>query len=104
MGTAQILNQINDGTEFNPPLIWKINDGTEFNPPLIWNSAFIVSAKTYQYVESIFRYGCNICQGFGRDLDHEKYSNQLVCDSFLDSLLSTEENKRLSDITKTVST
>ena len=67
IGTAQILNTLND--QVSVP------------KPLIWNPAFIVTEKAYSRVEAIYRYGCNICFQYGRALTRDRHNNQLVCDA-----------------------
>jgi hypothetical protein len=86
-GTVQILNKISD--EFVSPF------------PLVWNPAFIIIDRAYRCVESIFRYGCNVCQGFGVDLQRVQYNNQLVCDTCY-AALDPQENELLEEITRKV--
>ena len=71
IGTAQILNHLNNR-----------NIAME---PLIWNAAYMVSESIYKGVDSIYRYGCNLCDRFGADCKREQHANQLVCDVCLDS-------------------
>ena len=58
--------------------------------PLIWNPAYLVSENVYRGVESIFRYGCNLCDRYGEDCKRDRHANQLVCDECLDSFSATE--------------
>ena len=69
-GTVQILNQLSE----------------KFSVPLVWNPAYLLSEKVYAGVQSIFRYGCNICSKYGMELNHSRFANQLVCDDCFESL------------------
>ena len=90
-GTIQILNQINEQL-----LLPK---------PFIWNDKFIKSERFYSHVEAIYRYGCNGCLSYGKDISTEKHSNQLLCDKCYDSMVQMETEtmfKELEEITKMV--
>ena len=87
-GTVQILNQVNDHSNTTAQ-------------PLIWNAAFIATEKAYSCVESVFRYGCNCCKGYGLQLKHSRHNNQLVCDECYDSL-DENGNDLLRSITERV--
>ena len=87
-GTVQLMNQV--------------SKGVTSTLPIIWNPAFIVSDRAYRCVESIFRYGCNICDGFGTGVAREKHSNQLVCDDCYETLLQPADNPLLATVTKSV--
>ena len=69
-GTVQILNQLSE----------------KFSVPLVWNPAYLLSEKVYTGVQSIFRYGCNICSKYGMELNRTRFANQLVCDDCFESL------------------
>ena len=47
---------------------------------LIWKKEYIVARRPYQRVEGIFRYGCNHCEKFGVDIQHD-LGNPLLCDT-----------------------
>jgi hypothetical protein len=70
--------------------------------PLIWNSDFILSEKPYRHIQSIFRYGCNLCTRYGTDMSRKKYANQLVCDDCWESTILQERptNQVLQEITE----
>ena len=70
--------------------------------PLIWNNDFILSEKPYRHIQSIFRYGCNICTRYGTDMSRKKYANQLVCDDCWESTILQERptNNVLQEITE----
>ncbi len=65
-GTIQILRQIHN-QKITPE-------------PLIWNEDFIFTPKPYKQVESIYRYGCNVCNRYGSGLSRVEHSHQLLCD------------------------
>ena len=70
-----------DGTKM---LLQAINETSGIDPPLIWNEEWITSENIYKHVNSIYRYGCNHCEKFGRDISHERYRNGNVCDECSD--------------------
>ena len=82
-GTVQILNQRSQ--QFSEPLVRKV----------------------YAMVQSIFRYGCNICTKYWMELSHTQFANQLVCDDSFGSLTNNGNNmlqmisKRIEDSLKT---
>ena len=86
LGTQQILQQLHD-IELTPA-------------PLIWNNDFIVSAKPYQRVEAIYRYGCNSCDKFGDGCSRERHSHQLLCDDCFEEIenIALQPNPRLQGI------
>ena len=74
-------DQTGHPTEAGTAQILKLLDQLEVtSEPLIWNENFIVSSRPYRHVESIFRYGCNVCNRYGNDLSRDKHSHQLLCD------------------------
>ena len=70
-----------DGTR---EILEKINDCVEQEKKIIWNSKFITSEDKYKRVQSIFRYGCNHCDGFGQSIQYSRYKNGNVCDDCMD--------------------
>ena len=71
-GTAEILQTLND--------FMKLEQN------LIWNTEFSTTANKYKGVQSIYRYGCNHCSGFGQSVQYGKYRNGNVCDECMDLL------------------
>lgn len=69
---------------------------------LIWNENFICSEKPYAGVESIYRYGCNGCHGYGAALSRSMHRNQLLCDNCYERTSEPVENELLTNITKSV--
>ena len=86
-GTLQILKQL--------------HDAQLSKDPLMWNQDFILSEKPYRHVQSIFRYGCNICDKYGTDMSRKKYASQLVCDDCWENTILTQRppNQALQAIT-----
>ena len=76
-GTVQILKTLHD-SNFS-------------KDPLIWNQDFVLSDKLYRHVQSIFRYGCNLCKRYGTDMTRKKYANQLVCDDCWETSILSEK-------------
>ena len=49
-------------------ILKKINEMKELNPELIWNPEYITNERIYRGgIQSIFVYGCGICQNYGQD-------------------------------------
>ena len=78
-GTKQILEQIND---------------YGYEPPIIWNRDFITHDKIYKGIQSVYKYGCGICEGFGKSITHNRLKNSKVCD---DCLLQIKEKSESYD-------
>ena len=64
-----------------------------------------MSAKLYQRVEAIYRYGCNSCDKFGDGCSHERHSHQLLCDDCFEEIENTalQPNPRLQGIIERIS-
>ncbi len=65
-GTREILEQI--ATK---------SDADNF----IWDDRFIYTDKMYTMVQSIYLYGCNMCDKYGADVSHNVNRCRLLCDS-----------------------
>ena len=61
-------------------LLELINETAGIEPRLIWDSKWILSGNIYRNVDNIYRYGCNHCEKYGREISHRKYKNGTVCD------------------------
>ena len=89
-----------DGTK---EILEKINDFLDYEKKLIWNSKFITTENMYRGVQSIYRYGCNHCDGFGQSIQHTRSKNGNVCDDCMDLVKHStraEENEEMLDIRK----
>ena len=88
-GTLTILEALNDSLK-----------------ELIWNKDFITSDKIYKGIQSIYRYGCNHCNGFGQAIQHTKHQNYNVCDDCMDLLhqnVQVKEHQLIKKVREEVS-
>ena len=79
-GTAQILNDI--------------NEKSNIEPGLIWNTNYITSEFMYRNVQSIYKYGCNSCEGYGTQITHHKRMNPNVCDACVQDMEGRSAQKQ----------
>ena len=63
-----------------------IHDLIHIDPKIIWNPTFVTNDKLYKGVQSIYRYGCNHCNGFGQQIQRSRHNNGNVCDDCMDLL------------------
>ena len=70
-----------DGTK---EIIKQINDQLKLQEELIWNMDYVTSERLYRGVQSIFRYGCNNCSGYGQAIQRTRYNNGNLCDDCFD--------------------
>ena len=68
---------------------------------LIWSEGDITTEKVYSKVQSLFRYGCNGCDKYGKSLVNSDHNNQLLCDE-CHGRIPNVENEILSDCTARV--
>ena len=73
-GTHRIMEQIAENS-----------DKDDF----IWNSEFIVTDKLYSSVQSIYVYGCNMCDKYGVDISREVKRCRLLCDTCYETIATT---------------
>ena len=78
-GTIQILQTLND---FVKP------------DRFIWNNDFITTENKYRGVQSIYKYGCNHCTGYGQSIQNVHHRNSNVCDDCVEIL---RHNAQLGD-------
>ena len=68
---------------------------------MIWSEDNIVSDKIYSNVQSLFRYGCNGCDKYGKGLINDVNNNPLLCDECHDRI-PEQENEILAECTNSV--
>ena len=75
-GTDATNHPSDEGTK---SILFTLHDNVG-NNSLIWEENYIVSRRPYQRVEELFRYGCNHCNRYGVDAQHD-HGNPLLCDT-----------------------
>ena len=65
-------------------ILQTLNDFLEIDKKLIWHSDFITTDKIYRGVQAIYKYGCNICNGFGQSIQHARHNNSNICDDCME--------------------
>ena len=63
----------------------------ETNIAFIWNVDYLVTQNKYAGVESLFRYGCNTCDGFGATISMSIFNNPTTCDRCINSMRSERQ-------------
>ena len=89
-----------DGTR---EILEKVDDFLEYKKKIIWNSKFITSEYKYRGVQSIYKYGCSHCDGYGQRIQHTRCRNSNVCDDCMDLVkhnTQTEESEEMLEIRK----
>ena len=71
-----------------------LNDALKTDMKLIWNWDYITTENKYMGIQSIYKYGCNHCSGFGLTIEHAKYGNSIICDDCFDIL---RQNGQVAD-------
>lgn len=71
-------------------------------PELVWHEEYATSERAYWGVESIFRYGCNHCDSFGKHISHEVYRNVNLCDSCHEVNRDTSLQNSYPEMTKII--
>ena len=67
---------------------------------LIWDER-ISTDRPYSRIQSIYRYGCNGCEKYGRGLIKDTHNNPLLCDECF-GRFPEEENEQLKQVYKMV--
>ena len=67
-------------------ILQEIDKYGKIDPPIVWNDNYITHDRIYRGVESVYRYGCGVCNKFGQDINHIVYSNQNICDNCADAI------------------
>ncbi len=69
----------------------------------IWNSEFVSTDKLYSMVQSIYVYGCNMCDKYGVDISRQVKRCRLLCDScyeIVEARANSESYPLLDEILK----
>ena len=85
-GTSEILEQIGEKS---------------IAEDFIWDKDYICADKIYTMVQSIYLYGCNMCDKYGADVSREVHRCRLLCDScfeIVDARADTEAYPLIQEI------
>ena len=79
-------------------ILQTLDDSHLFENGLIWKKKYITHDRIYRGVQAIFRYGCNICDGYGEDIQHSEHKTYSVCDKCMDNIkLNAEKGHPILD-------
>ena len=83
-------------------ILEKLNAVEITSNPLIWDHPSISTDKPYSKIQSVFRYGCNGCDRYGKDFTNSTNSNPLLCDHCFEAPKTNNPEALLRKIAKRV--